>query len=68
MARCALVNAIANLFATPFVVMNGFPPKSSTTCNGLFLDSPENSLPPVSEQLTDAHGSTQSILRHASDS
>jgi len=40
MARSAVVNAIANLSATPFIVMKGFAPKSSTTRNGLLLDSP----------------------------
>lgn len=44
MARCAVVNAIANLSAAPFIVMKGFAPKSSTTRNGLLLDSPETFL------------------------
>ena len=41
MVGCAVVNATANLSITPLAVMNGFAPRSSTTRNGLLLDSPE---------------------------
>jgi len=56
MARCAVVNAIAKLSVTPFVVMNGFALKSSTTRSGLLLDSPETFF---------CHSATNPLMRMA---
>jgi hypothetical protein len=41
MTRCAVVNATASQSTTPLRVMKGFAPKSSTTRDGLLLDSQE---------------------------